>query len=216
MAIRLDQSGMTLVEILVSLFIMGMVATGGYNLFNVHNRIAAEQEETTLMQQELLTSMVQMTDDMRMCGYAPTSGTFGFRNLPSVGDPNYGRATNGTSVYCTWDADEDGVVDDNATENEHVAYRLNVNDDGSARATADNVLRKYMDGQWQPVATNIGALNFAYLDEDGAAVLNPSANLGSIHVVRIQAVAVPSPLRAGLGIGNRTMATSVLCRNLGK
>lgn len=93
-------------------------------------------------------------------------------------------------------------MDDNATENEHVAYRLNVNVNGSVLDPPDNVLRKYMDGQWYPVATNIGALNFAYLDEDGVAILNPSANLlGSIRVVRIQAVAVPSPLRAGLGTG---------------
>ena len=216
MAIRLDQSGMTLVEILVSLFIMGLVVTGGYNLFNVHNRIAAEQEETTRMQQELLTSMVQMADDLRMCGYAPTSGAFGFRDLPGIGDPDYGRTTNGASVYCTWDANNNTVADDNATPTEHVAYRLNVNDDGSVRATPDNVLRKYTNGQWQLVATNIGALSFVYLDEDGAVILNPSANLNSIRTIRIRAVAVPSPWRAGLGIGNRTMATSVLSRNLGK
>lgn len=106
MAIRLDQSGMTLVEIPVSLFIMGLVVTGGYN--SLTSTIAAEQEETTRMQQELLTSMVQMTDDPVMCGYAPTSGRLWSADLLGVGDP-YGRATNGTSVYCSWDANENGA-----------------------------------------------------------------------------------------------------------
>jgi type II secretory pathway component PulJ len=58
-----EESGLTLVELLVFIAVFGLISTGLYNIFRVHNLMAAKQEETTLMQQELLSVMVQMADD---------------------------------------------------------------------------------------------------------------------------------------------------------
>ncbi len=217
MAITRAQKGFTIIELLVATVIVGIITTGIYNVFNIHNRIAAEQEETTHMQQELLVSTGQIANDLRMCGFAPRFGNFGFSHRPNSGSPDYGRAVNSTTIYCTLDADGNGTHDVNSVD-EHVGYALNIADSGAPLATPDNILRKYAsDGsatKWQPAAMNIGNLRFTYFDASGNLIANPSANLNNIRIVEITATAVPSPERAGLGIGNRTMSTRIWCRNL--
>lgn len=214
-----NQSGMTLVELLIAIVMFSIIVTGVYSLFRVHNLMAAKQEETTLMQQELLATMVQIAEDLRMCGYSPAGGDFGFVGVDPDG---YGRGTNSTSVYCTKDIyDEDGNVDEddeNATD-EHAAYMINITDTGTPKASPDNILRRYVPSgtavKWQQVAINISSLEFAYLDSNGDAIANPTADAESIRTVQITATAVPSASRAQLGINSRTMTTSVQCRNLG-
>ena len=210
-----DQSGLTLVELLVAIVMFSIIVTGVYNVFRVHNFMAAKQEETTLMQQELLSAMVQITEDLRMCGYSPTEGSFGF-----VGTETNGRGTNQTSVYCTKNTlVPNNVVDDDDNATEHAGYRLNVQHDGNPLATPDNTLHRYVPytnaTKWVLAATNISDLQFEYLDADGDLIADPTANAGQIRTVQITATAVASAARAGMGIGNRTMTTSVQCRNLG-
>jgi prepilin-type N-terminal cleavage/methylation domain-containing protein len=211
-----DQSGLTLVELLVAIVMFSIIVTGIYNVFRVHNLMAAKQEETTLMQQELLSTMVQISEDLRMCGYSPNGGTV-FRFIGTESD---GRGTNQTSVYCTKDTlIENGVVDDDDNATEHAGYRLNMQHNGAPLASPDNTLHRYVPyanaTKWVLAATNISDLQFEYLDADGDIIPDPTTNANQIRTVQITATAIPSARRAGLGIGNRTMTTSVQCRNLG-
>ena len=218
MAIIRTQHGFTIIEILITTVIIGIITTGVYNVFNTHNRIAAKQEETTHMQQELLIIVGQIADDLRMCGFTPGSGNFGFSHRPNSGSPDYGRAVNATTIYCTLDADGNGTHDANSA-NEHIGYALNIANSGAPLAAPDNILRKYASDssttKWQPAGMNISNLRFSYFDATGNVINNPSANLGDIRSVEINATAVPSPERTGLGIASRTMSTRVWCRNLG-
>jgi prepilin-type N-terminal cleavage/methylation domain-containing protein len=215
------QNGMTLIEILVSITITGIIITGVFSIFKTHHAIAIKQEEMTLMQQELLTAAAQISDDLRMCGYS-AKGTpgFGFINKPEVGSPDYGRGTNETSIACTKDWNGDGTVNENGTGSslEHVAYRLNVANNGSPKPQPDNVLRKYDTGSvhWQPASTNIAALRFSYFDADGSPIADPGTNTNTIRIVRIELTAAPSEDRANLGIANRTTSALVLCRNISR
>lgn len=186
-----NQSGMTLVEILVAMAILGVIVTGIYNLFRVHNLMAARQEETTLMQQELLSALVQMADDLRMCGYAPDGGTFGFN----------ATQTNATAVYCTKNATGAG----NDTQ---IGYRLDA---------ANNEIDLFLNSNatWEAAASNIANLNIVYFDINGNTILNPAANATNIRYVDITATAMASTERANLNIANRTMSTRVYCRNTG-
>lgn len=216
---ELKHSGMTLVEVLVAIAISGVILAGLFSLFATHNKIAAKQEETTLMQQELLAATTQIADSLRMCGYAPTGGTgAGFAHLPDISAPDFGRGTNQTAVYCTLDWNGDGLINENGTGSsfDHAGFRLNVNNNGSPKAVPDNVLRKYDTGavHWQPANTNIADLRFTYFDEHGALIGNPEAETRRIRSVRISLTAVPSETRKNLGIGNRTMTTTVNCRNI--
>lgn len=218
MAVNHSQLGFTLVEVLITTFIIGIVSTSIYSVFRIHNLMAAKQEETTHMQQELLAIVGEIANDLRMCGFSPNSGNFGFSNRPNIGSPDYGRAVNATTIYCTTDADGDGSLDGN-NASEHIGFALNISDTGAALITPDNILRKYASDssatKWQPAATNIASLRFTYFDAAGSVINNPSANLGNIRSVEINATATPSPERANLSIGNRTMVTRVWCRNLG-
>ena len=214
-----NQKGMTLVEILLALTITGAVITSIYSVFKAHHTVAIKQEETTIMQQELLAATTQIADDLRMCGYsAKGEPGFGFVHEPGAGSPYYGRGTNESSVACTLDWNGDGTVNENGTgsSREHVAYRLNVANNGSPKAQPDNVLRKYDTGavHWQPASTNITTLHFTYFDADGNLIADPGANTNSIRILRIELTAAPSENRSNLGIGNRTMSTVVLCRNV--
>lgn len=210
---------MTLIEILVATAIAGVITAAITTLFQVHHRMAMKQEETTLMQQELLAATSQIAEELRMCGYSPTGAPgFGFKNLPEKGKPDYGRATNQTAIYCTLDYMGDGKVDESGSGSlwDHAGFRLNVLNTGAPKSEPDNVLRKYDTGavHWQPLCTNIGELRFAYFDNKGESIADPEQNTDKICIVEIKITAIPSSNRANLGIGNRTMATRVTCRNL--
>ena len=187
-----NQSGMTLVEILVAMAILGVIITGIYNLFRVHNLMAARQEETTLMQQEILSALVQMADDLRMCGYTPDPdiGPFGFN----------ATQTNATAVYCTKNATGAG----NDTE---IGYRFDA---------ANNEIDIFLtsNATWEATSSNIAALNLVYLNNNGT-ILNPVTDAANIRYVDITATATASAERSNLNIGNRTMSTRVYCRNTG-
>lgn len=184
------QSGMTLVEILVAMVMMGIIITGIYNLFRVHNLMAAKQEETTHMQQELLSAMAQMATDLRMCGL----------NLPgNSGNGFVHNATNATSVHCTRAPAPDGST--------QIGYILRL----------DNTIDWLnASSDWVTASENIAGLNFTYLTRNGT-VINPVStdNAGDIRFIDITIVAQASEERASLNIANRTMSTRVYCRNMG-
>ena len=190
------QSGMTLVEILVAMVITGVVITGVYNLFRVHNLMAAKQEETTLMQQELLSIIILMADDLRMCGYAPTTGTFGFN----------ATGTNATAVFCTSDKNRNGVLDANNTNPEHLGYRFSGN---------QIAIFEPESSSWVSTSDVFADLQLRYFDSTGTLLAVNGNNTGNIRFVEITATATASPARANLPIANRTMTTIVYCRNLG-
>lgn len=174
-------------ELLVTLVIVGIVAAAIYNLFRVHNLMAARQDETTRMQQELLSSVVQIADDLRMCGYTTEGGYNGFNST-----------SNSTVVICS----KDGDLSSNSTL---IGYRFN---------TVTNAI-DYMNanGVWEEAATNISNVVFNYFDSNGTNI--NAAMSESIRAVDITVTAVASPERSLLNIGNRTMSTRVYCRNTG-
>lgn len=192
----LRQSGMTLVELLVTMVILGIISAGIYNIFRVHNLMAAKQDETTLMQQELLSLMVLMADDLRMCGYNPAGGTFGFN----------ATQTGATSIFCTSDKNGNGVLDANNTNPEHLGYRL-----------AGNQIEFFEpeSNAWNSTSAVFADLQLRYFNAAGNQIAVNGTNAGDIRFVEVTAIATASAARAGMAIANRTMTTRVYCRNLG-
>ena len=183
------QSGMTLVEILVAMVILGLIVTGISNLFRAHNLMAARQDETTLMQQELLFSLTQIAEDLRMCGYTTGAGNNGFNATSSA-----------TTVICTKDPD----LSSNSTR---IGYRFN----------AGNNTIDYLNatGDWEQAATHISNVMFRYFNHNGTNVAVNSTTASSIRAVDITVTAVASAERSKLNIGNRIMGTRIYCRNSG-
>ncbi len=167
---RERESGFTLVELLVTMVISLVVMGGIYSTYYSQQKSYLAQEQVAAMQQNLRAAMYNIADEIRMAGYDATgSNLFGL-----VANGSDGRITDANNIYFTLDWDGDGVVDVNGDEQK--AFRLN-----------NGNLEKYSTGavDWQTVAENIDALNFAYLDEDG----NVTANLSDIRSIEVSIVA---------------------------
>ncbi len=167
---RERESGFTLVELLVAMVISLVVMGGIYSTYYSQQKSYLAQEQVAAMQQNLRAAMYNIADEIRMAGYDATgSNLFGL-----VANGSDGRITDANNIYFTLDWDGDGVVDVNGDEQK--AFRLN-----------NGNLEKYSTGavDWQTVAENIDALNFAYLDEDG----NVTANLSDIRSIEVSIVA---------------------------
>ncbi len=167
---RERESGFTLVELLVTMVISLVVMGGIYSTYYSQQKSYLAQEQVAAMQQNLRAAMYNIADEIRMAGYDATgSNLFGL-----VANGSDGRITDANNIYFTLDWDGDGVVDVNGDEQK--AFRLN-----------NGNLEKYSTDavDWQTVAENIDALNFAYLDEDG----NVTANLSDIRSIEVSIVA---------------------------
>jgi len=184
-----NKKAFTLIELLVALAISGVVLAGIYSTYYSQQKSYITQEQVAAMQQNLRAAMYIMQREIRMAGCDPTENagaeiktadTNSIRfTLDITGGESDGKDNdNDGSVD---EADEkrfsDGFCDDT---NEDVTYSLYTADGiqklgRKSPSTAVN----------QPVAENIDALDFVYLDANGAT----TATLANIRSVQITLVA---------------------------
>lgn len=189
MNLRTCNKGFTLTELLVSIAVSGVVMGGIYSSFYSQQKTFVAQEQTAAMQQNLRSSIYLMEREIRMAGYDPT------------GDAGAGIHTNSNanSIRITKDITDNsgtGAPDgDTGDVNEDVTYALfDADGDGDmdlGRTDTNGVGN-------QPLAENIDALNFVYLDENGT----PTANISEMRSVQITLVARagrPDPGYTGSG-----------------
>lgn len=196
------ERGFTLVEIMVAMAIASIVVGAMYSTYALQRRTHAVQQATSEMQQNVRAALVMLVGDLTMAGYDPTgAGGFGFEKVTTFSGKNLTEAvtTSSTTLAFTSDLDEDGTVDriaedingdgyENISEIEQIAYRLDPD-------PAENILQRYSSvsgsGEWQPVAENIEAISFNFLDEDGIAITPLSAtNVKNIRTVQIAVLAL--------------------------
>jgi type IV pilus assembly protein PilW len=141
--------GFTLVELLIAIAVGGVVMAGICSAYYSQQESFITQDQVSAMQQNLRAGLWFMEREIRMAGYDPT------------GAANAGIVTaNATSIRFTLDLNADGDTDDS---NEDITYSLYDSDgDGDS-----DLARKVGVGNNQPVADNINALNFVYLDQAG-------------------------------------------------
>jgi type IV pilus assembly protein PilW len=212
---RLNKHGFTLVELLVAIAVAGIVMAGIYSSYYSQQKSYVAQEQVAAMQQNLRVGMYYMEREIRMAGCDPT-GNAG-AGIQTANTNSIRFALDITDDPGTGDAD--GDTDD---ANEDITYSLADNDgDGDNDLERNNNL----------VAENIDALDFVYLDANGA----PTATLSDIRSVQISLVARTG--RGDPGYTNNTayqnkqgttiytapgdnfrrkrLTTEVKCRNLG-
>jgi type IV pilus assembly protein PilW len=171
-----NKRGVTLLELLVAMAIIGVVMASIYSVYNTHQKSYAVQEQIVTMQQNLRAAIFIMERDIRMAGYDPY-GNSGAGITATVENSFSFTIVADDDSY---DNDGDGPVDE-AGELKTITYSLY--DSGG---DGDNDLgRKVGAGNNQPVAENIDALNFVYLKEDGG----PTTNLSEIRSIQITIVA---------------------------
>ena len=190
---RIHEAGFTLVELVITMVISGLIMTAVYSVYIAQQRVATAQEQVTVMQQNGRSSIAILSPDLRMAGFDPTrdakagfvaSGTFsnGEGETESV-------ASTVTQIAFTTDLDEDGSIDEKVedingdgnkdiSEMEQVAYRLN-GTDLQRYSTTTGVI------EWQTIAENIEAIEFSYLDKDG----NVTVDFDEVRAVDVSILA---------------------------
>jgi len=147
--IRLNQNGITLIELLVAFVICAIVVAGIYRVFVVQTRAYTVQDQVVEVQQNIRTAMEALLRDLRMAGYDNDSLT----SKINIADPvHVYPATGDHEVAVNYEYDD--------THRYEVRYYLdNGNlrreltiwpDAGPSTQTTDTILE------------NVGALRFEY------------------------------------------------------
>jgi type IV pilus assembly protein PilW len=173
-----NNRGFTLVEMMISVAIFGIVMAGIYQTYDSQQKTYIIQEQVIDMQQNQRTALYFLGQELRMAGYDPTSDM-----TPS---PGFVTAAIG-EFQITMDLDGDEDHDHDNDTNEIIRYAL-FNDAGTCDADGNgisdtigaecNLGRENFkaDGSGnglQTVADNIDAIEFLYILEDGTVTEEP-------------------------------------------
>lgn len=179
-----DNKGFTLIELLVAMAIASIVMAAVVSAYQLQVRGKNTQEAVTDMNQTARAALEVMTNEIRSAGLDPldalpigagimTAAANQLRIIMDIGD--------GVSLQ------SDG---DTADANEDVTYSLYVDGDGNQHLGRDT------GGGNQPLARNVDALDFVYLDATG----NPTGILANIRSLQLTLVARAGERAAG-GVG---------------
>jgi type IV pilus assembly protein PilW len=181
---KVSNQGFTLVELLIGM-VVSLLAMGAiYSTFLSQHRSYHDQEEIAAMQQNLRAAMFYMQREIRMAGCDPLrTENIGFTTAKALAN----------SITFTEDIrgnnpgdPPDGDIND---PNEDITYTLVDSD-------ADGVLDQLVRNN-QPVAQNIDALDFVYLN-GSSVVLNPGGgNVPAGSENQIRSVEITVVARTG-------------------
>lgn len=203
---RIDNSGFTLIELMIALAISGIVMGGVLFTYTSQQKTYLAQDQIVDMQQNIRAVMYIMTKELRMAGYDP-------HVTYNPGIVAAGDGSNGNPLTFTLVADEDGIDNDSdlATDEEGefmtISYQLiDANGNGNVDLGRDDGISGLI-----PIAENISSLVFTYLDEDGVA----TAVLDDIRTIQVTITAMPDPGKIDHAKTTRTLSSRIRCRNLG-
>jgi type IV pilus assembly protein PilW len=156
--------GFSIVELLVAMAISLLVLASVYSVFRSQQKSTVVREQVNMMQQNLRAGMTVMTRDIRMAGYVHPTIT-----------------ANAGITEASADAIEfTRLKDDLSLPLQIIRYNL---DNGNLVRSVGDVGNPLESPRI--IAEDIDALDFVYLDADGAQ----TANLGDIRSIQVTMVA---------------------------
>ncbi len=183
-----DKRGFTLVELMVAVTISVVVLSGMYAAYQMQLRSNITQEAVVEMQQNIRSAMYFLERDLRMAGCDPTCGAGAKIETALANSLEFTMDITG-GQNDGLDNDSDGTVDEDDESRfpdgdiddtgERVRYELSHHADGSVSLGRDT------GSGLQPLARNIDALNFVYLDSDG----DPTVDLNAVRTIQVTLVA---------------------------
>lgn len=195
-----DSNGFTLVEVLISIAIVGIVMGSIYTIFISSNRSYRTQESVADAQQRVRVGIDFIAHDLRLAGLDPV----GPATDPVDGSSAGIKLATATNLRLTADIDLNGVIDTPLNQ-ERITYSYN-----AATRTLGRILYEGTPSEsaWQPLIDDVSALTFTYRDSGG----NVTATPADIRMVDISMTCQGTGAQ-GQPI-NRTLTTRVICRNL--
>jgi type IV pilus assembly protein PilW len=176
-----NNRGFTLIEMMISVAIFGIVMTGIYQTFDSQQKTYIVQEHVIDMQQNHRTALYYLGQGLRMSGYDPT-GKAGL-NMGVHTSPGFN-----TAKIAEFEITMDLNGDKDITANETIRYAL-TNDDDDGDGISDAINADWVNsgaecnlgredngsGVLQPIAENIDAVEFLYILETGEVTESPTA-----------------------------------------
>lgn len=182
--------GFTLVELLVSMVISGVVLGALYSAYVVQQKHSIAQEQVTEMQQSLRGAMNFMVAELRLAGLDPIEeADAGFVEIQQ------------DALTFTIDFDEDGKTDG---AGENISYDLYTSGSGvltlgrlATSATSSLTETPIGSGHYeiaghQPLAENIERVEFNYLDASNTVTTNEES-VSSIQISLLARASRPDP-----------------------
>lgn len=218
-----NRSGFTLVELMISLVISGIITAAIYTAYISQQQTHYAQEQVAAMQQNIRAGMDILTREIRMAGYDPSTRSGAEFTVMQPGQMSFSADLNG-----------DG---DTSDSNETVDIGFRVADDvlrdgipDTANTTPSLGIQYSGAGGYQPAADNIQALEFRYLDSTGGVAAAP-ADIRAVQVSILARADQPdrnftntSTYNAASGnllgqfndnFRRRLLITTIQCRNMG-
>ena len=188
-----EEKGFTLVELLVAVFVAGIVMGGVYSAYYSQQKSYTAQEQMAEMQQNLRSAMFFVAKEIRMAGCNPR-GSADDAGFQAVGTNS---VTFSMDIRGQWATDPpDG---DTGDPNETIIYSLSDwNGDG-----INDLMRSTPPTGNAPVAENIDALDFVYLDA------NENVTVDRLAVRSVQISLVARTGRRDLGFTDTTTYTNL-------
>lgn len=204
MKIKLNHKGVTLIELLVTLVITGMVVGGFYRIFIAQSKAYTVQDQVVEVQQNVRNAMEILVKDLTMAGCDDES------NLITVGNPLPLVADNAITV--SYEYFNQTTL---ATELHTVVYNLG----------GTNLQRQFSTGgvasPSEIILENVDQLIFTYgIDTDNDGYVNSWVSAGGVGTsiiiaVRVRLAARPTQLNPDLStVSPRRFDTIVAMRNL--
>ena len=167
--------GMTLVELLVTIAIVGIITTAAITLHLNHENIFAREQALVDMRNDTRGALNMIVDDLRMAGYNPMDSTFFDTGVCAASDDG---------IVMKMDLDINGgwTLPDDDYEMRGFAH------------VGDSIVFIHYDPGPTPIlellSENIDSLGFKYLDEDGNEIFPPitGATLLDIRSIRIMVI----------------------------
>lgn len=200
--------GFTIVELLVTMAIAGLVLAAIYAVFTSSNRSYHTQDRVVDTQQGLRVGVDFMVRDIRLAGLDPEE-----TDLFSI------EEATATLIQFTADLNMNGVIDED--NRERVAYQFSgtvlqrCNLDTGYQDNPGTPPPDRVPQTWDSLIDNVNNLTFEYLDAAGNDLGEPGTNETDLANVRTVVITMQTRgTNAENQTFDRTLRTQVRCRNL--
>ena len=196
-----SRKGFTLIEVVISIACSSVLLLAIYQMFHSQQKNYITHNESNNMRQNLRTGILLLTKEIKLAGFNPTltsSVNVGLlSNFPplnifgDIGKGDISYLNEKDRIAFSIDKNGDGCINsdnqnppiscdtvdpntlvEDGERGEQIAYRIHEN-----KLQRFNSEIYFKTGEvansWQTIATNIDALNFVFLDQNGDPINNP-------------------------------------------